>query len=113
MGNFYATFPSNASIDVFPDNTTSHYTTRLRDLLDLRWDQWEVAVVETTVPTLWQSIDDDNSIKINSLDSAATVLNYKIPPDYYDSDLAIITAINKAWRQNNEKDLFTYDDTAR
>ena len=55
MEDFYANFPSNASMDVFPNNTASHYTTRLRDIKHLRGDEWGVAVVGTSVPTLWRS----------------------------------------------------------
>ena len=60
MEDFYATFPSNVGMDVFSYNTASYVTVHLRDPLDLRGDQWELAFVEASVPTLWQNIDDDN-----------------------------------------------------
>ena len=55
MSNFYVTLPSNASMDIYPDNAISHYTTRLRQPIDLEGD-WEVALVEASIPTRWTNV---------------------------------------------------------
>lgn len=61
--NFYMTLPSNASMNEFPSNATSHFTTRLRDRVDLD-GLWEVALVEASVPTRWTNLISENYIRI-------------------------------------------------
>ena len=64
MENFNMTLPSNASMEEFPSNAVAHYTTRLRDRIELN-GQWEVSVVEASVPTRWSNIMSENFIRIN------------------------------------------------
>ena len=50
--SFYVTLPSNASIDVFPHNTATNYTTSLQ--MPLRFDtQYEVGLVEMVYNHNW------------------------------------------------------------
>lgn len=50
-------------MDEFPTNAVSHYTTRLRQSIDLD-GRWEVALVEASIPTKWSNIMSDNYIRI-------------------------------------------------
>ena len=42
---FYLTVPSNSSMDYFPDNTLTHFTTRLPQIMDFD-GLWEIGVAE-------------------------------------------------------------------
>jgi len=45
MSHFYLTLPSNASMNVYPDNTVAKYTTQLPTNIELD-GEWEVALME-------------------------------------------------------------------
>ena len=49
MADFYMTLPSNASMDVFPNNLVTHYFTKLPHPIDLE-GQWEVGLVSMSYP---------------------------------------------------------------
>ena len=55
MTHFYLTLPSNSSMKYYPDNTLTHYTTRLQLPMELSGD-WEVALTEITFPKSWFTI---------------------------------------------------------
>lgn len=55
--SFYVTLPSNASVDVFPDNTTSKYSTKLQSPIRLE-GPYEVALVEMMYPVSWKNRSD-------------------------------------------------------
>src|SRR5687767_10937588 len=57
--NFYVVLPSNASTDIFPNNTQSHFRVRLRHPLQL-YGSWEVGVAEIHMPLNWFNVDEDN-----------------------------------------------------
>ena len=50
MNNFYVTLPSNSSMNVFPNNTKSNYTTLLSKALQLNGD-YEVALTNISFPS--------------------------------------------------------------
>lgn len=56
------TLPSNASMHEFPSNATSHFTTRLRERIEMD-GAWEVALVEASIPTRWSSLLEENFIR--------------------------------------------------
>lgn len=56
---FYLTLPSNSSAEYFPDNTLTHYFTKLPHAIDLGGGQWEVGLVEMQYPHTWYNIRDD------------------------------------------------------
>ncbi len=45
MSHFYLTLPSNASLNIYPDNTVAKYTTLLQKRIELDGD-WEVGLTE-------------------------------------------------------------------
>lgn len=63
MQNFYMTLPSNASMSEFPSNATSHFTTRLHGRAELD-GEWEVALVEASIPTRWTNLMLQNYIRL-------------------------------------------------
>ena len=51
--SFYITLPSNSSQSDFPDNTLTHYTTRLKNSLRLNGN-YEVALAQIIFPKNWK-----------------------------------------------------------
>jgi hypothetical protein len=52
---FYLTLPSNSSMDYFPDNTLTHFTTRLPQMMDLD-GSCEIGLAEIQYPHSWYNI---------------------------------------------------------
>lgn len=52
---FYVTLPSNACMEVFPNNTQSHFTTKLSTPIMLK-GEWEVGLVEAIIPRSYFNI---------------------------------------------------------
>ena len=52
---FYITLPSNASLDVYPNNTLTKYTVRLPRTLYLK-EGYEVALAEIMYPVSWETL---------------------------------------------------------
>ena len=50
--SFYVTLPSNASMDIYPNNKIGQYVTKLKRPLNLL-GEWEVALVEIMYPATW------------------------------------------------------------
>lgn len=62
--DFYATLPSNASPDVYPENATSHFKVQLPARRELHGD-WQVALLEAKYPNTISNIQpDENWIKV-------------------------------------------------
>lgn len=117
MENFHVTLPSNASMDVYPDNAVSHYTTRLRQPLDLE-GRWEVALVEASLPTRWENVITNQFIRTNlrkrndpgpfDLDNIEKHLinvevRAEVKADFYDSPEQLTRALNRAWVELKKK----------
>ena len=58
MNAFYLTLPSEASMNVFPNNTLSIYITRLPRPIELM-GRWEVGLVEIQYPHTWYNVSED------------------------------------------------------
>ena len=46
---FFVILPSNSSMHVYPDNTTTHFATYLPRQIEL-YGEWEVALTEIQIP---------------------------------------------------------------
>jgi len=55
MSQFYLTLPSNASMNVYPNNTVAQYTTKLANTVELDGD-WEVGLVEIIYVHTWENV---------------------------------------------------------
>ena len=58
--NFYIFLPSNSSMDVFPKNRQSQYSTQLASPIELE-GRWEVGLAEIHIPTDWMNITSLNN----------------------------------------------------
>lgn len=52
---FYVTLPSNSSMSYYPQNTLTHYHTKLPHALDLK-GEWEVGLAELLYPHTWYNV---------------------------------------------------------
>lgn len=59
--DFYLLLPSNASPDVYPDNTTSSYKTELPKQITLSGGGWTVALVEIAYTNTLENINPGNN----------------------------------------------------
>jgi hypothetical protein len=57
--HFYLTLPSNASLDVFPDNKTTEYRVKLPQPVELEAN-WEVGLYSIFYPNTWYTLRDIN-----------------------------------------------------
>ena len=57
MDLFTIELVSNASAELFPDNTLSNFTNFLPEQLNLE-GQWEVVISETSYPSMYQNITE-------------------------------------------------------
>ena len=67
---FYLTLPSNSSSEFFPENTLTHYLTKLPRPIDLSGGQWEVGLSEIQYPHTWYNIQGEEGwvdIKIDDV----------------------------------------------
>lgn len=68
ISDFYITLPSDASMEIFPDNTQSSFRTKLSAPLVLSSDDWEVGLTEIFIPKTWYNIDTHNNTYSVTLD---------------------------------------------
>ena len=55
---FYLTLPSNSSLQLYPRNTLTHFTTQLAKDIDLQ-GQWEVGLSEIQYPHTWHNMSSE------------------------------------------------------
>jgi hypothetical protein len=58
MSHFYLTLPSNASMEIYPNNTVAKYTTKLPTSIELD-GEWEVALTEIMYNNKWANISGE------------------------------------------------------
>lgn len=68
ISDFYITLPSDASMEIFPDNTQSSFRTKLSAPLVLSSDDWEVGLTEIFIPKTWYNVDTHNNAYSVTLD---------------------------------------------
>nr|DAC81379.1 TPA_asm: penton [Parasteatoda house spider adintovirus] len=91
--SFYITLPSDASMHIFPDNTMSHFSTKLPKRLELL-GEWEVGLVEIIYPRMWNNITEDGNSYEYNLGNGVKKKN-SIPSGFYDSVNEIIDQFEK------------------
>ncbi len=96
--SFYATMPSNASMNIYPNNTQASFQVLLPRTIYLK-HTYEVALVEMQYPRSWKTfaLDESYTILINMRDTH----EYKqvfFPSGYYQSVGELIKAINTTMR---------------
>jgi len=92
---FYLTLPSNASLDLHPDNTLTRYTTALPQRISLS-GQWECGLVEMQYSHSWYNVTSENTWLGVTLGGATYAV--RIDAGYYDTPTTLIRKINKGIR---------------
>jgi len=94
--HFHLTLPSNASMDIFPDNTAAQYVTKLPKRLELNGD-WTVSLKEISMPLTFINIESDvYKFQLRRrLDAEAEPEEMALPVGYYPSVSDIILKLNE------------------
>ena len=86
---FYLTLPSNASMQLYRNNTAAQHTIKLPRPINLDGGDWEVALTELSVPSIFDNVVSSTCyIKLTDpkhLINNSTV-NYIVEPVHYNRD---------------------------
>jgi hypothetical protein len=108
--HFYLTLPSNASLDVFPDNKTTEYRVKLPQPIDLDGN-WEVGLYSISYPHTWYTLRDINADTHFYCDDGGGFYNtVKMDYGFYASIQEFIVDVNKGLKEETGDDsmYFTY-----
>ena len=92
MDSFTIELVSNASGELFPDNTLSSFTNFLPEQLNLE-GQWEVAISEICYPSMYQNIIE-GKVKFFDEKLSKSTSTYILQPGLYTSITDIVEAMN-------------------
>ena len=56
INHFHLTLPSNASMDIYLNNTTAQYVTKLPRLIELDGGDWNVSLKDISTPILFDNV---------------------------------------------------------
>ena len=90
---------SNASGELFPDNTLSSFTNFLPEQLNLE-GQWEVAISETSYPSMYQNITE-GKFKFFDEKLSKSTSTYNLEPGLYTSITDIVEVMNRLIQEGN------------
>ena len=107
--HFYLTLPSNASLDVFPDNKTTSYRVKLPQSIDLEGN-WEVGLYSVSYPNTWYTLQKGSDTHIFYADKSGVFQQAITDYGYYQSMQDLVKAVNKALARNvNDNIKLTYN----
>ena len=93
--DFYMTLPSNASMEMHPDNTLTHYVTHLPQRIDLT-GEWECGLAEVQYPHTWYNVTENDAwLFLNPVDAPHTYRRTQLSCGYYDDPLTLMYHVNK------------------
>lgn len=94
--SFYITLPSNASLNVFKDNTSSHFKVDLPQHIDLE-GPWEVALCEISYPHTWFTMPPGHNYydwRQKEQEGSADFKRHHVTTGYYPGMGEFIEAMN-------------------
>ena len=92
---FYVTLPSNSSMDYYPDNTLSDFTTKLFKPIHLT-GEWEVALTEISFPhSFYNIVEPFNVVRYSGDGSQRNQDRVTIPPGYYNDLEELFTTMHE------------------
>ena len=101
---------SNASNDIYPDNTLAAFSNFLSESIELS-GQWEVALAEISYPALYNNINDGKFTFVYKRVVSGNKLwdheTFNLPPGMYNSVDKIIQTIDEASRKVRPKNNMT------
>ena len=99
MDSFTKELVSNASGELFPDNTLSSFTNFLPEQINLE-GQWEVAISEKFYPSMYQNITE-GYFNIFDEKLSKSTSTYNLEPGRYTSITDIVEAMNTLIQERN------------
>ena len=99
MDSFTIELISNASGELFPDNTLSSFTNFLPEQVNLE-GQWEVAISEISYPSMYQNITE-GYFKFFDEKLSKSTSTYNLKPGLYNSITDIVEAMNTLIQERN------------
>ena len=99
MESFTKELVSNASGELFPNNTLSSITNFLPELLNLE-GQWEVAISEISYPSMYQNITE-GKFKFFDEKLSKSTSTYNLEPGLYISITDIVEVMNRLIQEKN------------
>ena len=99
MDSFTMELVSNASGELFPDNTLSSLSNFLPEQVNLE-GQWEVALSEISYPSMYQNITEGN-VKFFDEELSKSTSTYNLEPGLYTSITNIVEAMNTLIQERN------------
>ena len=99
MDSFTIELVSNASGELFPDNTLSSFTNFLPEQVNLE-GQWEVAFSEISYPSMYQNITE-GYFKFFDEKLSKSTATYNLEPGLYTSITDIVEAMNTLIQERN------------
>lgn len=109
--SFYVTLPSDSSMQYFPENKISHFTTQLPTPFNLN-GQYEVGLSEIIYPHSWQNINIfNNSFHYDIGDGK--LIQKKVEVGCYDTMFEIIGAIQSLLPKNPSKFTLSYNKSTK
>ena len=92
--SFYITLPSNASMDVYPDNSASTYTIRMPKTLYLK-DEYEVGLAEIQYPHSWHTFKHTRDFSCFVSINSQPTTEVHAPRAYYKSMHDLVDNLNE------------------
>ena len=108
MAHFYLTLPSNSSMNYYPKNTLTRYTTKLVNAISLSGD-WEVGLVEIQYPHSWFNLKrgEGRITYANNLASMDKPIQLqsgtRLLSGYYETPTELVKAVNNCLQEYAEK----------
>ena len=99
MESFTIELVSNASGELFSDNTLSSFTNFLPEQLNLE-GQWEVATLEISYPSMYQNTTE-GKFKFFDEKLSKSTSTYNLEPGRYTSITDIVEAMNRLIQERN------------
>ena len=99
MDSFTIELISNASRELFPDNTLSSFTNLLPEQVNLE-GQWEVPISETSYPSMYQNITE-GKFKFFDEKLSKSTTTYINEPGLYTSITDIVEVVNTLIQERN------------
>ena len=99
MDSFTKELVSNASGEMFPDNTLSSFTNFLPEQVNLE-GQWEVAISDISYPLMYQNITE-GKFKFFDENFSKSTSTYNLEPGLYTSVTDIVEAMNRLIQERN------------
>ena len=100
--SFFVVLPSNASSQVFPNNSMNNYTTKLSQPIDL--SNYEVALTEIQYDNRWDNVVDGSTLLIRKFNGARIAIT--VPPGIYSSIEQIVNYITSKFDEARISDVF-------